>query len=242
VHVVLARRPGPRRDRTDDRPLVVLARTGPGGWTAARRLPTAAALDSLDWVVLAAASRAPTGWSDAGRLWAVCTHGTRDACCARWGRPLAAALAAATEDPVWEISHTGGHRFAGVLLALPEGVVYGRVTPGHVPQLLTARADRRLVPELHRGRTHLPPWHQAAEAALRRHLTEDRLDALVPLGAEPGPDGGRRTHWHHLSDDAGSRWQVDVVQVPVPARAVSCGGEPEPGTSWQAGTPRPVPA
>uniref|UniRef100_UPI002FD90BE7 sucrase ferredoxin n=1 Tax=Dietzia sp. TaxID=1871616 RepID=UPI002FD90BE7 len=61
----------------------------------------------------------------------VCTHGKRDQCCALLGRPVAGALEGrlgaelACADPaagIWECSHTGGHRFAPVLLVMPEGL------------------------------------------------------------------------------------------------------------------------
>ena len=38
----------------------------------------------------------------------VCTHGTRDACCAVRGRPIVAALARALPEQVWECTHLGG--------------------------------------------------------------------------------------------------------------------------------------
>ena len=66
-------------------------------------------------------------------------------------------------DGVWEISHTGGHRFAGVLVALPEGTVYGRVAAGHVPDLLRARARSEVVPRLLR------------HASLRRKVDRQHL-------------------------------------------------------------------
>jgi len=229
VRVVLARRHRARpTDRSVTQPRVVVARMGPGGWTATLGLTDIHDLAGLDWAELAGGERIPRGWRDAGPSWAVCTHGVRDACCARWGRPLAAALSAASSDGVWEISHTGGHRFAGVLVALPEGTVYGRVAAGHVPDLLRARARSEVVPRLLRGRSHLAPWQQAAEAALRRHLDEPGLDAFTPRAAHPLPSGAIRTVW---AGGGQTEWWVDVVTAVVPERRTSCGVRPEPGTT-----------
>ncbi|HUF06587.1 MAG TPA: sucrase ferredoxin, partial [Candidatus Binatia bacterium] len=56
----------------------------------------------------------------------VCTNGKRDACCSLRGRALVGALAAEHAERVWECTHLGGHRFAGNLVCLPDGIVYGR--------------------------------------------------------------------------------------------------------------------
>ena len=60
-------------------------------------------------------------------VFAVCTHGRHDTCCAERGRPVAAALAAAHPELTWEVSHIGGDRFAANALVLPHGLYYGRL-------------------------------------------------------------------------------------------------------------------
>jgi hypothetical protein len=54
-----------------------------------------------------------------GPLFAVCTNGRRDRCCAIVGRGVAVGLHAEFGDRVVEISHLGGHRYAGTMLVLP---------------------------------------------------------------------------------------------------------------------------
>lgn len=54
-----------------------------------------------------------------------CTHGRHDRCCAVHGRAVAGALAERWPDDVWECSHLGGDRFAGNVLVLPDGAMYG---------------------------------------------------------------------------------------------------------------------
>jgi len=236
---------------------VVLARTGPGGWAASLRLDTAEQLPDLPWSELRARQQSPSGqvpgWAEAGRVWGVCTQGTRDACCARLGRPLAAAFDALDPLATWEISHSGGHRFAGVALALPEGLVYGRVTPDDVDALAQARAGDRVVRRLLRGAVHLTPAQQCAAAALRDHLDDDRLAALVPAsgpvdgpGSGPlnGATGAVTTTWEYRPDGgAPSWWQVAVVEVAIAERPASCGKPAEPARAWTAtgvtAAPRP---
>src|SRR5829696_448538 len=72
----------------------------------------------------------------------VCTHGSHDACCGKFGFPLYEALrqgyAAASEGRlrVWRASHIGGHRFAPTLLDLPEGRYWGRLEPQALENLV----------------------------------------------------------------------------------------------------------
>ena len=235
VRLVLARRPGRRLTGTAPaRPTVIVAVVGPGGWAGALRLDGPAAVTGLDWRALAAARSRPAGWEDSGEVWAVCTHGTRDTCCAVLGSPLAAALHVAGAAATWEISHSGGHRFAGVLLALPEGLCYGRVQPGDVPELVAARARGAVVPRLLRGRMHLTYPLQAGEVALLAHLGSDGLDAVVPVFCE-GEGPVVSSVWRRPA--AGELWRVDVEQVPIPDRPGSCGKRPEPAVAWRPGTP-----
>jgi hypothetical protein len=72
----------------------------------------------------------------------VCTHGNRDACCAKFGVSIYQALrqkyAPASQDRlrVWRTSHTGGHRFAPTLVDLPEGRCWGYVQPDMLEHLV----------------------------------------------------------------------------------------------------------
>jgi hypothetical protein len=160
----------------------------------------------------------------------VCTHGTRDACCARLGRPLATALTDLDPENTWEISHSGGHRLAGVVLALPEGLVYGRVEIGDVPGLTAARARGELVTGLLRGQGHLGEPEQAADVALRQHLSgpTSPLDAVTWAGTSHA-DGVTRTRW----TSSASEWVVDLERVDLPERPGSCGKAPEPVSAWR---------
>ncbi|MEY9905438.1 hypothetical protein ABIA35_001654 [Catenulispora sp. MAP12-49] len=60
------------------------------------------------------------------RVLLVCTHGKRDACCARYGAPVARELAA-RGLPVWETTHVGGDQFAANMVCLPDGTYHGRL-------------------------------------------------------------------------------------------------------------------
>ena len=250
LRVVLARRPGRTgQAEADGRPIepgrrVVLARTGGCGWAAATTLAGAADLLDLPWTDLLEGHTppylaAPGHWHDPGPVWAVCTQGTRDACCARLGRPIAAALQSATDQSgagqVWEISHSGGHRFAGVVLELPEGVLYGRVGEADVPALVAARAAGAVVPQLMRGQVHRSPGVQAGEATLRERLSEPSLTALQLLDEVTTAGAAASTStstgvWRH--EPSGTVWTVRAEERPLDPRPVSCAKPAEAGTCW----------
>lgn len=105
----------------------------------------------------------------------VCTNGRRDACCALRGRALVTALAADHAQRTWECTHLGGHRFAANLVCLPDGIVYGRVSPANGPRLADAYVAGRLDPVVLRGRSAWPAPAQVAEQALR---VASRLDGV----------------------------------------------------------------
>ncbi len=56
----------------------------------------------------------------------LCTHGTRDRCCAKLGGALYRELSECLPDRVrlWRTSHTGGHRFAPTGISFPEGLMW----------------------------------------------------------------------------------------------------------------------
>lgn len=150
----------------------------------------------------------PTGWEVVdGPLYAVCTHGRHDACCAERGRPVAAALAHVRPEETWEVSHVGGDRFAANVLVLPEGLYYGQVTAAGASDLAERHEAGRLDLDHLRGRSSRPMHVQHAEVALRRHLDDDRRDALRVVRRD-----GATTVFAH----GGDTWSVAVERVEQP--------------------------
>src|SRR3954449_3178965 len=90
-------------------------------------------------------------------LFVVCTHGKRDRCCAKYGRPLYDDLRKKVDPEwVWQSTHVGGDRFAGNVVVLPEGLFYGRVDPGEALRLVAATAAGEIVLDRYRGRSAYP--------------------------------------------------------------------------------------
>ncbi len=132
-----------------------------------------------------------------GPVYLVCTHGTRDRCCAKWGMPVYQALVERCPEHVWQCSHLGGHRFAATLAVLPQGFVYGRVSPDEVPALVEAVAAGELYDlDRIRGRAAHPQPLQAAELLLRQVLGERRTQALRFESLAPA-EGGFVARFHH---------------------------------------------
>jgi hypothetical protein len=131
-----------------------------------------------------------------GPLALVCTHGRHDTCCAVRGRPVAAALAAADPEAVWESSHLGGCRFAPAVVLFPHGYTLGRLTPADAPAVLAAYRAGHLEPHVVRGRSALPLAVQAAQHHARLATGATGVDALrlVHVTRDDLPGGG--TDWH----------------------------------------------
>ncbi len=152
-------------------------------------------------------------------IFLVCTNGKRDACCALRGRALMHALAPDHAERVWECTHLGGHRFAGNLVCLPDGIVYGRVGAADGPRLADAYLDARVDPELMRGRSAWPPAAQVAEQWVRRRFGLDGLAAVSLVEASVEAGGATVI----LATTDGEQHQVRLTRVAAePARPISC--------------------
>jgi hypothetical protein len=136
-------------------------------------------------------------------LFVVCTHGKRDRCCAKYGRPLYDELREQAEPEwVWQSTHVGGDRFAGNLVCLPHGLYFGRVERPDVWPLLDEFLAGRIPLEHYRGRSCYPFAVQAAERRVREETDATGIDEL------------RLTHCERRADDA---WTVCFRVVPTGA-------------------------
>lgn len=99
----------------------------------------------------------------------VCTHGSMDAACARYGYPVFEHLRrvhGAEELRVWRVSHFGGHRFAPTLIDLPDGRWWAHMTPDSLEHLLRREGPVSALSRHYRGWGALPtPFEQVLERA-----------------------------------------------------------------------------
>ena len=88
----------------------------------------------------------------------ICTHGSHDKCCARYGNPFYFYLRdklipnlGLENTRVWRSSHFGGHRFAPTMIDLPEGRYYGNLSAELCPSILTRKGDIQNLRQVYRG-------------------------------------------------------------------------------------------
>lgn len=102
----------------------------------------------------------------------VCTHGSVDAACAKFGMPtyrLLRNLAADMTDRlrVWRVSHFGGHVFAPTLLDLPHGSYWAWIDTAQAAQIAQQQGEVARLRDHYRGWSGLEsPFLQALEREL----------------------------------------------------------------------------
>lgn len=102
----------------------------------------------------------------------ICTHGSHDKCCARYGNPF---YFHATDTitnlcldhvRIWRSSHFGGHRFAPTAIDLPDGRYYGILDQDSFESILTRTGDIKCFNKVYRGWGILPTAMQILEKEL----------------------------------------------------------------------------
>jgi hypothetical protein len=115
----------------------------------------------------------------------ICTHGSHDQCCARFGNPF---YIEAKKSPkinkskvrLWRSSHFGGHRFAPTAITFPDGRYYGWLTVKDLQAVLERSGNLlRTYAESYRGWSLLPPGLQVMEQALIRQVGWSWFEAQV---------------------------------------------------------------
>ena len=97
------------------------------------------------------------GWeqhNDGMRDLLVCTHGSRDICCASIGQPTYMELHSRYSNShtrVWRLSHTGGHRLAPNVIDMPSGRYWSRLTPSRATQVADRSGDIADLYDSYRG-------------------------------------------------------------------------------------------
>jgi hypothetical protein len=140
-------------------------------------------------------------------LFVVCTHGKRDRCCAKYGRPLYEALCrAGGTESVWQSTHVGGDRFAGNVVCLPQGLYFGRVGVGDVGSLLEDYRGGRIWLDGYRGRAFHTFPVQAAERLVREETGLVGIDEVAFEGLERVGEG-----WSVRLGAGGEVHEIEVV-------------------------------
>lgn len=127
-----------------------------------------------------AAVSAPSAHWSSDPVVLVCTHARHDACCGLRGRPVAAVLAEAHRDLVWESSHVGGHRFAANLVLPLDGTYYGRIESDTAVDVLDSHLEKSEISAEHvRGFSWMAPPAQAVAVETHRRWGPAGADDIV---------------------------------------------------------------
>jgi hypothetical protein len=179
IRVQMIRRPG-RRTASDVRRVFAGWTAGTGPWLRCGELAAGSdALTELELKELSTGIPLRFGRPADQPVFLVCAHAQRNACCARFGAPLARTLAARQPGQVWETTHVGGHRFAANLVILPHGLYYGPVGVAEATAAISAYARGTITPERYRGRAGQPKAAQEAEYARLTRAGSLELAALA---------------------------------------------------------------
>lgn len=220
VRPQLIRRPGRRRATP---PFQVYAASSRGGeaWIEGRELADPDELAALDLDALAKGRSPGLGERTAEPLLLVCTHGRRNACCARTGAPLARSLATRFDRLIWETTHVGGDRFAANLVCLPHGFSYGDLDEAEADAAADAYLRGEVALPRLRGRAGAPEPAQAAEHFVRAHTGRLGVDD-VTVASITGIPGTTRHEAVVLLRRSRYRVVVEAVQQPDPC-GTDCG-------------------
>lgn len=158
-------------------------------------------------------------------LFLTCVNGNRDACCAKWGRPVFQAASDAAGPAAWQTTHLSGHRFAATMVVLPHGIHYGWLEPEEAGPLVEAHRSGQIYRlDRLRGRVCYDRPVQAAEYYLRREIDQRDLSTFRLDGAE---QKGDRWTVRFAASDADICYQVEFTEeLSAFANPMSC-GDPE---------------
>ncbi|NES76783.1 MULTISPECIES: sucrase ferredoxin [Okeania] len=105
----------------------------------------------------------------------VCTHGSHDKCCAKYGNPFYMQAKKTISElglkntRIWKASHFGGHRFAPTMIDFPDGRYYGLLNGESFKSILLRTGNIKLLGGVYRGWGILPTCIQALERELMFH-------------------------------------------------------------------------
>lgn len=183
-----------------------------------------------------ATTSAPSDRWSADPVVLVCTHARHDACCGVRGRPVAAALAEAHPDMVWECTHVGGHRFAANLVLPLDGTYYGRIEAETVADIVDAHLEKSEISADHvRGFSWMAPAAQAVAVEAHRRWGPAGADDIE--GASVVALGSDRWRVELTGGEIiPSSITAEVERMTGPEARLSCLADPSPTEIFQIRT------
>lgn len=164
-------------------------------------------------------------------LMLICTNGTHDRCCAKFGLPVYQAFAKQADIEAWQCTHIGGHRYAATGLTLPLGIVYGFLSPPLVPTIAQTIRNRQIHLPTYRGRTFYSGHVNAADYFVRKKTKQMDIDALSLLVEADMSESDEEQNWLiQFLDDFMQPHEIEISQTMSEPVLASCEkpGKPVP--------------
>lgn len=168
-------------------------------------------------------------------LYAVCTNGKHDPCCSTYGIPVYNALVQhAGEDSVWQVTHIGGHRMTGTLIAFPQGIYYGHLDAFNAEEVANNHRAGYLLTHKYRGRSAYGAHtldvktHQAV-GAVEHHIRESNKNYVINELTLDSVESLGDMQWRVQFIDAdGASYSAQVATTMSEPRQSSCNEAPKP--------------
>ncbi len=173
----------------------------------------------------------------------VCTHGSRDKCCASMGFPIYEELRQRQAPRfggrmrVWQVSHLGGHRLAPNLIDMPGGRNWVRIAPEQVDALVSRSGPASVLAENYRGLTGLDsPFEMVAEGEVLMREGWSVAGRPVSVQAVPSSNGheGAQVRVETSSQDGRTLVYEVAVEVSGTVEYIKCIGREDEGTEEEA--------
>ncbi|MEL7433430.1 MAG: sucrase ferredoxin [Chloroflexota bacterium] len=152
-------------------------------------------------------------------LYAICTNGRRDECCSKYGIALYNAMIEKEHEHVWQVSHIGGHRFAGTMYCFPHALCYGYLDPDDTDTLIHTYRNGNLWLEKLRGQAIHDKPIQVAEYFLRRELDDSKIGSVQYL-SHTEDDG----QWYITFAHADTQYTV-TIEADTPLQVIATTGD-----------------
>lgn len=167
--------------------------------------------------------------ADPSPLFLVCTNGKRDNCCSKFGLPIVKAFEDDGDENVWQCTHLGGHRYAAVVGAFPQGLYYQLFDPAGVSAFRQNIIQNHVPLQGLRGRTAYASGEQAAEIFLREQ-TENMADDAYRLTRSTQKDDV----WQVSFQNGAKTYTVTLTQSMSEPFAAGCeGGKTKPAPIFE---------
>lgn len=126
-------------------------------------------------------------------LFLVCTNGTKDKCCAKFGLPIWKKFNDINNN-AWQCTHLGGDRYAPTALVLPSFSTYGHIANDDVPLIIANEENEKIYLNKIRGVALYNFYEQAADIHVRKVQNIENAKTIQIISSEKIADNIFNVH------------------------------------------------